>query len=651
MKRHMLTGIAVAIALTGCASKMPTVTDQELATATQTGNLETVYNNFATQLASQKLSGTEGQQAKARLDQIGSQLATKREQDIRQDLGQYMTASGLAPLPVVDAAIAKLPPIQKWDNAKYQALSQEFGSLKSKTQARISAQQDTMGKLTETDLTQRMAILDELALLTGDQRYTKERVDLLATLRQKADDALKNEQYGDAKQALATLQKVNPNDQTISSQLLQADAKLFEKKFWDALANGKLDDAYTQFMSLAQTPEFPEVLKRLNKSTDDMVAYFLAQAGNATTEGRLDDAYKLLTQARDIRQKTNPGAAAAPIPVQENAFLTAVFAKYQAAAKAGQPGLAWGYLKVIDSFNPDYQGLRALLRTTQDQVQARATKKVSTAAFTDPNGNTEMGGAVAARVTQRLFEKIPHDIKIIERDQFAAILREKELSNAPKNNDDLVSADYLVQGKITESRVDTTQDRSKKTMRVVTDNVTITNPDYAAWLALPEGQRKGLAEPARTVSQEKKEDVTINLQVMRKVGIIAATYRLIEAKTGRVIATDSDTAKAEFTDEGNEGVELGQFHLPFKLATLPSDTEILQKLTEKISSTIGDKLVEQLANPQVRYVQAAQRFADESDYGSAAEQAAYALVMAQQDNQETKTLRQSLEQYSVQAAR
>lgn len=651
MKRNTLTGIAFAVALAGCAAQLPTVTEQELAAASQSGNLETVYDNFAKQLAGQNLSNAKGQEAQKRLNEIGSQLAGKLEQNVRQGLGQYTTASGLVPLPAIDTAQAKLPKMERWDSGRYQTLSGEVIALRGKTQARISSQQETLGRLTDNDLTQRMAVLDDLALLTGDQRYTKERTDILGTLRQKADDALKNEQYGEAKQALKALQQVNPEDKTISSQLIQADAKLFEKKFWDALADGKLDEAYTQFMGLAATPEFPEVLKRLNKSSEDMVSYFLAQAGNATNEGKLDEAYKLLGQARDIRQKTGPKNALAP--VQENAFLAAVFARYQTAAKQGQTGLAWGQLKVIESFNPEFPGLRALLRTTQDQVLTRATKKVSTAAFTDPNGNTEMGGAVAARVTQRLFDKIPHDIKIIERDQFQAILREKELSGVgATSKEDLVSADFLVQGKITESRVDTTENRSKKTMRVVTDNIQANNPDYDRWTALTDAQRKGQAVPPRTVAQEKKEDVTINLQIMRKVGIIAATYRLVDAKSGRVLATGSDTAKAEYTDEGNEGVELGNFRLPFKLATLPSDTEILQKLTEKISEVIGDKLVQELANPAVRYVQSAQRFADEGDFGAAAEQAAFALAMAQQDSkQETSTLRRNLERYAMQAAR
>lgn len=424
MSRFTLTGMAVALALAACTSAPPTLTQQELQSAQQSGNLEAVYEQYAAKLVGQKLTTPEGQKAQAQLDQIGAQLAEKREQEIRSELNQQGTASGLVPLPVIEAQIAKLPKMQKWAPEKHSKLATELNELKGRTQARITSQQNQLAKLTENDMGQRLSVLDDLAKLTGDDRYSRERTDVLANLRQKADTALKNEQYGEAKQALTALKQASPEDKTLGTQITLADARLFEKKFWDSLAEGQLDTAYTQFMSLSQTPEFPEILKRLNKSSDDMVAYFVAQAGTATSESKLGDAYKLLTQARDIRVKTN---ASATRPPQEEAFLKAVHLRYQSAIKESQPGLALGYLKVIENFNPDFPGLRASLRTTQEATLTKATKKVSTAAFTDAAGNAEFGGAVAAKVTQHLFDKIPNDIKLIERDQFQAILREKEI--------------------------------------------------------------------------------------------------------------------------------------------------------------------------------------------------------------------------------
>ncbi|MFN3585935.1 MAG: hypothetical protein ACK4UT_00400, partial [Moraxellaceae bacterium] len=167
------------------------------------------------------------------------------------------------------------------------------------------------------------------------------------------------------------------------------------------------------------------------------------------------------------------------------------------------------------------------------------------------------------------------------------------------------------------------------------------------WAALPESQRNKLPEPPRTLTQEKREDVTINLQIMRKVGILSASFRVVEASTGKVLATDSATAKIEHTDEGNEGIELGQFRMPFKLASLPADTEILQQLTEQISTIISDKLVNVLRNPERRYMEIAQRHADENDYATATENAAYALALTLHKQQDATALRRQLADYTV----
>ncbi|MGC4088221.1 MAG: CsgG/HfaB family protein [Polyangiaceae bacterium] len=643
MSRLTVSGLALAISLAGCASAPPTLSQQELQSAQQNGSLEALYDQYAAKLAGQKLNTPEGQKAQQQLNELGAQLGGKLEQEIRSELNQQATASGLVPLPVIDAQITKLPKLQKWSPEKYSKLAAELNELKGRTQARITAQQNQLAKFTENEMGQRLSVLDDLAKLTGDDRYSRERADVLANLRKKADDALKNEQYGEAKQALSALKQADPEDKAVGTQLTLADARIFEKKFWDSLAEGQLDSAYTQFMNLSQTAEFPEILKRLSKSSDDMVAYFVAQAGTATSENKLGEAYKLLGQARDIRTKSN---ASATRPPQEEAFLKAVFTRYQTAIKDGQTGLALGYLKVIEGFNPEFPGLRANLRTTQETTLVRATKKVSTAAFTDAAGGAEFGGAVAAKVTQHLFDKIPNDIKLIERDQFQAILREKEIGAASQPNE-LSTADYLIQGKILESRVDTTENRSKKTMRVVTETVTVSNPAYEQWSALSEAQKAKQPAPARTLAQEKKEDVTINLQIMRKVGIISASFRLVEAQSGKVLATGSDSSKAEYTDEGNEGIELGQFRMPFKLASLPADSEILQKLTDNISEVIGDKLVKELKDPEVRYADAARRYADEGDTVMAAENQAYAFALASLKKEDTAALRRQLEQYSV----
>lgn len=647
MSKFTLSSLACALLLAGCAPEKPLISQDEIQAAHQTGNLEAAYDQFSARLLTIKdPSSPEAQKAQAEVKMLGQELAQKQEQTIRGDLSQYATASGLIPLPLLDAMSGKLAKMERWDKPRFEKLKAEIADDKQKTQARIDELQQSRTQLGDTEMARRMGVLADLAQLTGDDHYNKEKADILDILHKRADSAMKAEKYGDAKQALLQLQQINPQDSQVQSQLIQTDAKLFEKKFWDALGEGKLDDAYTQFMTIAQTAQFPEVLKRLSKSSNDMVDYFEAQAAAATADNHLGEAYKLFKQARDIRSKLNSGTM--KVLPQEQTFCDRMFERYLIANKRALPGLALAYLKIIEEFNPDYSNLRGLLRTTSDATLAKAVRKVSTAAFTSDEGKGEFGSAVAAKVTQRLFDKIPNDLKIIERDQFQAILREKEIG-AASSKSELVSADYLIQGKILEARVDTSEEKGKKIMRVVTDSTIQPNPAYAQWLTLPEDKRKNLPEPDKTISVDKKEDVSINLNIVRKVGILSASYRLVEASTGKVIATGSETAKEENHDEGNEGVELGNYRMPFKLPSLPSDTEIYDHLVGKISEAIGDKLVQQMQNADTRYVQLSQRYADEGDYVAAGEQAAYAYVIAREKKQELATLMSNMTKYAASA--
>lgn len=646
MHRLSVSGLAVALALAGCASGPATLTPQELSAARQAGNLEGLYDQYALRLTGQKLTTPAGQQAVAQLNDIGTQLARSLEQDIRGELRQQSTANGLVALPIMDAQLARLPKMQKWSPETHDRLAAELHALRDRTRTRITAQQNQLARFTEDELGQRVAVLDDLALLTGDERYRRESVDVVTTLRRKAEEALKGEQYGEARRALLALQQVSPEDRSLNSQLTRVDARLFEKRFWDSLADDRPDDAYTEFMNLAQAPGFPAILQHLSTSSDDMVAHFIAQAGVALSENRLADAYVRLNQARDLRHQT--GGADSPRTPQEEAFLKAVNARYEATSTAGQVGLALGYLKVIERFQPDFPGLRTHLRTTLEATLEAATPKLGTPDFSAPPGHSESASAVAANVTRHMLDKIPHDLRIIEYAPYQANLHGREPAGAQA--DALArSGLLLVQGKILELRVDTTENLSTKTLRVATGSTSIANPAHEQWAALTESQRATLAEPPRLVMQQEMEDITINLQVTRKVGILEAAYRLVEAATDKVLASGSETARVEYADEGNEGVEIGQFRMPARLASLPADADILQMLTGKISDVIGSKLEQELKNPERRHAEAALRHAENGDAARAAEEQARAFALATLKGQDATQSRLALEEYALKA--
>jgi hypothetical protein len=68
--------------------------------------------------------------------------------------------------------------------------------------------------------------------------------------------------------------------------------------------------------------------------------------------------------------------------------------------------------------------------------------------------------------------------------------------------------------------------------------------------------------------------------------------------------------------------------LPFKLAELPSDLEILGSLASKAAETVGLELVEKLKNPEARYLEEGQKSATDQNFFEATISFARALTLS-----------------------
>ncbi|MDF2445523.1 MAG: hypothetical protein K0S46_759 [Moraxellaceae bacterium] len=650
MSRFSVTAIAgtIALSLAGCASSPPPLSPLALQAAQQEGSLQSLYDQNTARIAGQNLRTERGRQALDQHNRMGSMLAQNLEATFRKEQ-QQLTQDGLVPLPLIEAQRARIPDTLRWDPAAYRRLTGEFAAIRDKTRAGIAARQDELAQLGPNDGVKRTGVLASLAALTRDPRYERERTDVLAGMRQRIEEAIQKEQYPEARQAIKELQQITPDDAELRARMTLVNTRLFEREIWNLLTEGKADDAYARFMAQSEAPEFPEMLQLLGGSTGDMVAYFVAQAGTAFSENRYADTYHLLNQVRDLRARAN---AEDNRPPQEQAFLKTIQERYVSAAEAGNIGLALGYLKVIERFDPQYPGLQDNLRATQELALAKATRRIELKPFTNATGNAEFGGAVAASLTEHLSAKVPKGLQLLDQKPAepakvseAKPGKKKGRKETPKAEP--IAADYVIQGQILESRVDTSQEEGSNTMRVTTGNETVDNPAYLEWAALPEDQRGGQPAPEPTITREASEDVTVKLQVQRKVGVVTASFRLVEAATGKVLASGSETLREEIAAEGNEGMERGQFRLPPKLPTLPADSEILQKLTARISGVIGDKVVQQLQRPEARYAEAAKRFVEEGNLALAADNEAYSFTLATLNGHEAST--QTLEQYAVKA--
>lgn len=607
------------VLLAACASDVPVVPQQELQQARAQGRLETVYSRLDSDLKRDDLSKKSQAQLLAQKQQIGSELAQARVSDIQTTLSAY---DGLAPLSVLDDAEKRLAPVQQWDSARFAAARTDLQNRRQRTQSAIDERQLVVASLGSDQAAHKLSLLDELVKLSGGvqaEAFQAQKRSYVDELYRLAGEAIARAQFVEAEQLLTPVATFDANYKDIRSLQLQVNASLFEKHFWEALGRGSPDEAYRLFLELAESPGFDLVRGQVSGAATELAKYFSVLGDKQRKQGDLAPAFQSFRYAASIRQRLGEASYGA----EETAFIKQLDTLFSQAEKTGQTVLAYGYLLALETLDPNHATVRRNLRSVRETMLAEARIKLAAMPMSNANTERAYGSGLASKVTQHLLAQIPDDVAVIERAQFDSIVA------ASKRDTAAYPSHYYVQGEILESGVDSTEKSVNRQVRVVTEQVPTPNPDHAAWLKLSNSERRKTPEPPATVAVPKREDVTIRSTAIRKVGVFSVTFRLVDPFSSKVLFVDSLTEKATHEGETVEGMEIGEFRQEAKTASLPSDSEVLDALAEEVAKQVGDRLIAELKNPELRYREYAQRALGEDQLRAAAINFGYATALSE----------------------
>jgi hypothetical protein len=592
------------IVLAGCAAK-PLVTDQEVAAAEANSTLPELYNQAKSKLVGKDRNKKSHAPLYAQLDAIGRRLGSRLDYDLRKQIEGARMPNGIVPLNVLTDSQAAAENMRTWEPARHDAFGRDLGKELTTTQKAVRDVESYIKGLPAGAYRKHMDALRQMEMLTGDTRYGTHRESMLKTLRGEFEHARTTDDF---EKALVLLEELPPASDTAQTRI-ELQTRLFERKFNESLAEDNPDGAYALFETMARSPYFTDVKERIGPTCRDMSNYFIALATNATQAGNLTDAYRWFVQSRSVRMKLDGRIDAIP---EEKPLIDRIMRGHDKARSEARWGVALGYLLIVQEFDPENPNLAANLRLAEEEANRGSIRSATVQPFSNAAGNADYSRAIATRITEFLYQTVPEDIRIISFDN----------QTAP--------VDYLINGSIDEARVESTQSQTRKTARVVTETgVTTRNPKYDDWLKLPERERKFVAPPPAQLVSDRKEDISYNVIQMRKVGYFSAAFRLLEASTGKVLHTDSLTVKRELSDEGNEGVELGEFSLPSKSATLPTDVEILNQISTEAAQEIGKRLTGRVGEIEKRYADAGRQAAAGANMIEAAAQYSFAVATAQ----------------------
>lgn len=636
--------------VSGCASSGPTIEVPAETASVPQASLLSLFEQISTELASAKPGSSAATRLESQLRTVGGELAQREAARVRTALTEVERVDGKLPLGALEKSLNGLEPIRRFDTGVHSALSNELEQELGATRRAIERKEADLEAVSEDDALARLQILSDLSALSGtgspkQARYAEQRDAILREVSKEAEEAIRNEDYEKAQDLLGIVQEVNPEDDAARLKKCEVDGKVLLKRFSDTLETGRVGQSTAMLTEFSKADCFEEVKDGLAGSAAPIAEAFGLLGEESARAGDLETAYLRYRDSHQIQELLLGRKGKLP---GINVFLNKVDKAYQKAFDANEFGLAWGYLNVLTEFGPTTPQIRQRMRVTREEVTRRAVRGLTAYPFADsPTSAAKVGDAVASKVVQHIFQTIPSDVRIVEREQLERILEECERVG---NCADLDTADFIVQGSILDAKVETTEKSGSETRRVVTGVEAIVNPDHTHWSQLSDRERKKTPEPPRTISRDVTEDVSIEVQSVRKVGIISVSYRVIEANSGRVLFTDSIQTKQEFQDEGRQGIRLGNFQQETDFVELPPDIEILSGnsgLADRISEEIGIKLVDFLKDPEEQYVEEARRFETEGDFSSAARKAAYAIILSESKSKDLGNLHSELKRYAM----
>ncbi|MEK6531118.1 MAG: CsgG/HfaB family protein [Deltaproteobacteria bacterium] len=332
-------------------------------------------------------------------------------------------------------------------------------------------------------------------------------------------------------------------------------------------------------------------------------------------------------------------------PTQElNSFLDALSSKAKKEAERENFGVSYQFAKMVKDIDPYFTGIGEQVKRLEDTLTQRAVKGVAVMSFASPTYNPEAGKTFSAGIIHFLYKNLGTDIKVVEREGMEKILKEYEVKvvgqteqRSRENILHLLGADYLLFGDVLDFRVEAAHNEVFKTVRAKTQTEKTRNPEYDAWVKRRDsGDAAGMPPPTH-ILKPVYEDIKYKVTMHKKVGIAKASYRVVDIK-GKLIYTNVAEIRETVNAEGTDGVEIGEFSVPMKMAEVPSDIEILQKVQDKAVAEIGAELTGVFSSPETRYMDEALRAESDGALKDAIEKLADAEVMFRRKGRDTKEI-------------
>lgn len=289
-------------------------------------------------------------------------------------------------------------------------------------------------------------------------------------------------------------------------------------------------------------------------------------------------------------------------------------------------GSAWYWYVKLREINRSFPDIFYLSQAMEDKIKARVKKSIAVFDFNSPSDNADAGVIVANNLITYLFKNASGDIKILERENLKSILEEMKLgqigvvsANSAKEMGRVYGIDVAIMGSVLLFKVDATSGESTKTVRYKVGTEIMDNIKYLNWLAKnPKPSPEELAAaPDAKIVRDKIAEKDYRVANHKKIGFVQLSFRIVDVSTGENIQVKTIERKEVAEDQSSAG--LADAGVKFDPLELPTDTELLQKMTDQVVAELGKEALHPLQNLEQTYFKKGENFLRRRDTMNAAE--------------------------------
>ena len=278
-------------------------------------------------------------------------------------------------------------------------------------------------------------------------------------------------------------------------------------------------------------------------------------------------------------------------------------------------GAAWFWYTSLKGIEPDYPEIFSNNLAMEDKVRQRVQKSIAVFDFSSPSGHKDAGIIVANNLITYLFKSASGDIKILERENLKSILEEMKLGQigvvseqTAKEMGRVYGIDVAVMGSVLLYQVESAVSQGTKTVRYQIGTEIQDNIEYLNWIAKNPNAPPSIlatAPPAKitTPKYTEKDYIVAN---HKKVGFVQLSFRIVDVRTGENIQVRTIERKEVIEDNTSAG--LPEANVKFDPLVIPTDTELLQKMTSEVVAELGREALKPLNNLEKTYFQAGEQF-------------------------------------------